>query len=174
MCGGFESNAQTLRILTRLEPKVLGEHGEPYGLNLTRATASTPTMKYPWPRRDVSSRKFGVYADDLDAVHLGPAGGPGNGGRSLEAQIMDWADDVAYSVHDVEDGVVGRTDLVARASSTPRNAPHSWRSRPEHFCSQPVAVIEHRGGHVAGSCPRWPTSCGSPTPPRRRRWRSNA
>ena len=97
--GGFEGNAQSLRLLTRLEAKVPGA-----GLNLTRATLDA-TLKYPWlAPGDGAPGKFGAYADDAAAFAWIRAGAP-PGQACFEAQVMDWADDVAYSVHDLEDGL---------------------------------------------------------------------
>ncbi len=105
--GGFEGNAQSLRLLTRLEPKVHHPDGSSAGLNLTRASIDA-SLKYPWARGERSGPKFGYYLDDLAVVQWVRATAQSVGHRRcLEAQVMDASDDIAYSVHDVEDAVVG-------------------------------------------------------------------
>ncbi len=102
-CGGFEGNAQSFRLLVRLEAKTVDENGISLGLNLTRASLDSAT-KYPWPRT-AGVTKFGVYDDDQTIFNWVRKGAP-EGAQSFEAQIMDWSDDVAYSVHDLEDALV--------------------------------------------------------------------
>jgi dGTPase len=126
--GGFEGNAQSLRLLTRLEPKRFVRSsvtGEPVsvGLNLTRAALDAAT-KYPWARgghpTDPASVKFGVYEDDLP-VFAWVREGATPYRKCFEAQVMDWSDDVAYSVHDFEDGLhAGHIDPGALFSEAER------------------------------------------------------
>ena len=133
-CGGFEGNAQSLRLLTRLETKVPGA-----GLNLARATLDA-TLKYPWLPGEgppgSQPAKFGAYAEDAGAFGWIRKGAP-PGRACLEAQVMDWADDVAYSVHDLEDGLhaglitmdalrdAGQRRAVAELTATEYCAPGS-------------------------------------------------
>lgn len=112
--GGFEGNAQSLRVLTRLEFKVFGPDRS-LGLNLTRATLDA-VVKYPWFRRE-GTTKFNVYEEDRDVFSWLRASAPGES-RCFEAQIMDWADDVAYCVHDLEDAIfAGAFDPASLANA---------------------------------------------------------
>ncbi len=97
---GFEGNAQSFRILTRLAIHRV----DYFGLNLTRATLNA-VLKYPWLRSpDVNSkqwRKYSVYNLDQEAFLF--ARPDKNDRQTIEASIMDFADDITYSVHDLED-----------------------------------------------------------------------
>jgi dGTPase len=132
--GGFEGNAQSLRLLTRLEPKVFGPDGRAYGLNLTRASLDA-SCKYPWGSEDglddpSGRRKFGHYAADAQVFAWLRRTAPDRR-KCIEAQVMDLADDIAYSVHDFEDAVVGESvDLAALQSTASQEevvaTMHAW------------------------------------------------
>lgn len=108
---GFEGNAQTFRIVTRLEPR--SRHMT--GLDLTAATRAA-VAKYPWVRADSKPpktapaidrlrwSKFSVYSEDLSAFDSARTCVPlPEHTQSLEAAIMDVADDITYALHDLED-----------------------------------------------------------------------
>jgi len=140
---GFEGNAQSFRIVTRLSLRKERQRG----LNLTRATLDA-MLKYPW-LRDTSNpkptnkkwRKFGAYRvdktmfdwvrrfDNSDVV-------------GLDANIMDWADDVTYAVHDLEDfyraGLVPLDRLL--------NSPRERRA----FHSASMTRLTEEGGRQRG------------------------
>jgi len=139
-CGGFEGNAQTLRVLARLEAKVLDAHGDSVGLNLTRASLDA-TCKYPWPARE-GVRKFGAYEDDLPVFEWLRGGAP-EGVKCLEAQVMDWSDDVAYSVHDVEDGLHGGYINLAKLMHDPDEQARVCAAVAERYSdASPAALAE--------------------------------
>ena len=119
---GFEGNAQTFRILSELEVHGPGDEG----LNLTAATRAA-VLKYPWARfshpdphpttwdepprgaghggAGAGAAKFSCYLIDLPEMQQALAAFPDlpPGRQTLECSVMDLADDIAYSLHDVED-----------------------------------------------------------------------
>jgi dGTPase len=98
---GFEGNAQSFRIITKLAVRK-----EDYnGMNLTRATLAA-SLKYPWTRgRDkgtFKNKKWSVYSLEEKEFKIARKYHKGEE-KTVEAQLMEWADDIAYSVHDLED-----------------------------------------------------------------------
>lgn len=137
--GGFEGNAQTLRILTRLEKKVkqaqsneAGAHNDSktdgrFGLNLTYRTLAA-VLKYDRPipsrRKTGDALAKGYYESErqtaaamkkrvLDGYELRD----GTVFKTVECGIMDLADDIAYSTYDLEDalkaGILNPLDILS-------------------------------------------------------------
>jgi dGTPase len=93
----FEGNAQSFRIVTRLA----AIRTDSEGLDLTRASLNA-ILKYPWVRSGIE-RKWGCYGTDQVDFDWARDGRLPGRARTLEADIMDWADDITYAIHDVED-----------------------------------------------------------------------
>jgi dGTPase len=122
---GYEGNAQSFRIVT----KVAIRQTDHKGLNLTRASLNA-ILKYPWAResRDEGSKKFkkwGYYYSEGDDFNFARALQTSRDERqSAEATLMDWADDITYSVHDVEDfyraGLIPLDQLLSKTDERER------------------------------------------------------
>ncbi|MBA4609803.1 deoxyguanosinetriphosphate triphosphohydrolase [Aeromicrobium sp. Marseille-Q0843] len=147
--GGFEGNAQTLRILSRLEAKTFDARGRSVGLNLARATLSS-CVKYPWRRGERDTPKFGVYEDDLRVFEWLDM----KGRLTMEAQVMDLSDDIAYSVHDVEDGVVGNWFSLVGDLDTPG----SWRVARDWYDASATDDRLDAALERLRALPEWPAS----------------
>jgi len=136
---GFEGNAQSFRIVTTID--LHGPGGT--GLDLTAAVRAA-ILKYPWTRRtypdphpssavlpprgagslaaapDAGSAKFSCYATELEDLRLSRtvfADVIGPWQQTVEAAVMDTADDIAYAIHDLEDfhrvGVLQQAGVAA-------------------------------------------------------------
>jgi len=116
---GFNGNAQTFRIITKLAQRATRFTG----LDLTRATLNA-VLKYPWLYEDsdpLRDKKWGAYSAEAEDFTFARALQPGTTARSIEAELMDWADDVAYAVHDAED--------FFRAGLMPLHRLWNWKRR---------------------------------------------
>ncbi len=153
LCGGFEGNAQTLRILSRLEPKTLDAKGQSFGLNLTRASLDA-ACKYPVTKTNPNgstNAKYGCYDEDAEILQW--IRGTENHQPCMEAQAMDFSDDIAYCVHDVEDGIVsGRINLnvlwdIVELAALAEKGSNAFGGTPEELIDaaghlQELAVVQ--------------------------------
>jgi dGTPase len=108
---GWEGNAQSFRIVTRL---AFAKEGIA-GLNLTRASLNA-ILKYPWPYEE-DNPKWGTYDSEEHIFRWArETTGLADRVRTIEAEIMDWSDDITYAVHDLDDfyrvGVIPLASLV--------------------------------------------------------------
>lgn len=129
---GFEGNAQSFRIVAKLAVSSANVQG----LNLTRATLNA-ILKYPWLRGEHNKikDKWGAYS--TEAYEFAWARQGTSGGQSLEANVMDIADDITYSVHDMED--------FYRAGVIPLDRLSSDRSERRRFYEE---VFSRRSGKL--------------------------
>lgn len=173
---GFEGNAQTFRTVTRLDRT---KPTTRFGLNLTNVTLAA-ILKYPYPKKKPYdsdlNRKFGAYLDDTDqlrhvraaVVGVRTSGRDDEGEQTLEASVMDLADDMAYAIHDLEDflaaGLIDVRLVLAEIDTALERAGifdtqrkeerfdgASFEETPEGLASLPVffaAAKKHRTGYA--------------------------
>ena len=144
--GGFEGNAQTLRVITQT---IFSSTDTPKGMNPTRAFMDS-TMKYKTLLHQTPDAKNHflydeqepylafVFDGDLPSNHFSP-GKALNEFRSIECQIMDWADDTAYSLMDIVDGIHARFITLESLENWAANA--SLNATEQKLLRQLMRVI---------------------------------
>ncbi len=165
LADGFEGNAQTFRILTELD--VHGDYDE--GLDLTTAVRAA-VLKYPWARYGVpdphpstlavppkgggrgaeglGSAKFSAYVLDAPEMEEVLAAYPKIGPlhQTVECSVMDLADDIAYSLHDLDD--FHRAGILQHAAVAAEF--RTWTRRRAELQRQPLTELradERAPGH---------------------------
>ncbi len=144
--GGFEGNAQTLRVITEI---IFTSAGHPRGMNPTRAFMDSvlkyKTLLHQTPQ---ATRHF-LYDEQEHYLHFIFDGAlphhhyqPGealNRFRSIECQIMDWADDTAYSLNDIVDGINARFITIERLEEWAAGTPLTVKEKT--YLKQLIQVI---------------------------------
>lgn len=161
--GGFEGNGQTLRIVAKLEPYTL-HHGMDLTRRTLLGLLKYPVLQ-PGQLRSTEQQQlafshckpakaiFNIDADVLDWVlapltaaerelfqrclHLEKSPWIKSQHKSLDASIMELADDIAYGVHDLEDAIVLGN---IRAEQWQQQTQDIWKNLPEPFCQQMVML----------------------------------
>lgn len=140
---GYEGNAQSFRIVTKLAVR-----REKQNLGLSRLTLDA-ILKYPWMSNHDNAHskgKWGAYTSEGDDFHR-VRDNEGDTAQSLEASVMDWADDISYAVHDLEDffradfirlgtllnDTVARAEFLGKALTEWGGAPWSDEDAEETF-----------------------------------------
>ena len=182
---GFEGNAQSYRILTALDVS----EAAPRGLNLT-AAVRTAVAKYPWTRyidgeavgdgplprglrrtaEGVEALKFSAYG--VDALDLAEArAGLPTLQQSLECSVMDIADDIAYSIHDVDDfyraGLLSQGDVAREFRGWIDAGAALGGLEDEALAARtapPGSALEGLRRKLRRSDPGWQPTTRSPTP----------
>lgn len=132
---GYEGNAQTFRILTKLAVRYSKDVP---GLDLTRATLAA-TLKYPWLRdlkHNKKRSKWSAYTSEERAFNWAREHCT-NDFKTAEAELMDWADDIAYSVHDLEDfhrvGIIPWSEIASSEwGGIVQSALAAWKKDPDY------------------------------------------
>ncbi|WP_258769338.1 deoxyguanosinetriphosphate triphosphohydrolase family protein [Bradyrhizobium arachidis] len=154
---GFEGNAQSFRILTKLAVRFV----ECTGLDLTRA-ALAACLKYPWLRNAKEpsrSKKWGAYDSEKEDFEFARELFQ-HSAKTAEADLMDWADDIAYSVHDLEDfhrcGVLPWHRILEGDQSDQilRRALESWYGKPMDAEGRLRDAFRNLNSFLRGSFPQ--------------------
>jgi dGTPase len=176
---GFEGNAQSYRIVTSTE--IRGQ--ATIGLNLTNAVRAA-ILKYPWTRRthptphprfmeppprgaaapaddlDGGSLKFGAYSteiDDMVQARLPFAGRVADWQQTVEASVMDTADDIAYAIHDLEDvhrvGVLQQGAVAAELMAWQRDGRDAEDGKPGGAIESLRRQLHRKDSWMAGDEP---------------------